>query len=83
MVVSDYREELYSCVSTEGRGLLWRSVFEYVFCFPQSNNGMRNDTKRILVGLRSVFVQSSYLVIIVAFCSPVIYRRLGVVFLWL
>ena len=60
-------EELFSCVSTDRRGLVWRSVFEYVICLPHSNNGMCNDTKRIGVRLRKVFVQSSPLVIIVVF----------------
>ena len=41
---------------------MWCSMVEYVYCLPQSNNGMRNDTQRIVVGLRKVFVQCSYIV---------------------
>ena len=48
-------------VYRERRGLVWRSMVEYVYCLPQSNHGMRNDTQRIGVGLRKVFVQSSFI----------------------
>ena len=71
MVAGDYFAEAvdFRAFRTERRGReVWRSVFDVRNLFATlRNNGMPNDTKRIGVGLRSVLVQSSPLVIIVVF----------------